>query len=336
MATPTIALTGASGKLGGATLSALLSLSLHPASHIIALTSSSADSPTWNALSSKGVQVRHATYDSPSTFDNALKGVDTLFLVSTPRIDLDFNDAALGGREKAHIGALDAAARAGVRRVVYSSLAFGFAGDASAKDARNGEQVVGATGSKAGVMRAHLATEAHLRLIAAQSGIKTTVLREGLYNESWPLYLGYFDPKKDEREEVKLAGDGKVSWTGIKDLGIANALVLARDGGAFEGRTCYLSTRPEMARTVGEVARVVGEARGKEVRVKKVTPEEHVRHYVQDRKMDRAAVEWWVTTYEALEDKECLVDDPTLARLLQSVGVSPTPVEETVRQMIKG
>jgi hypothetical protein len=57
-----------------------------------------------------------------------------------------------------------------------------------------------------------------------------TVIREGLYNESWPLYLGYFDPKGDDREEVALAGDGKISCTSIRNLGHGTALVLSYDG----------------------------------------------------------------------------------------------------------
>jgi hypothetical protein len=53
------------------------------------------------------------------------------------------------------------------------------------------------------------------------------LLGKVLYNESWPLYFGYFDPKgHDERTEVLVAGDGPISWTALKDLGLANALVL--------------------------------------------------------------------------------------------------------------
>jgi hypothetical protein len=43
-------------------------------------------------------------------------------------------------------------------------------------------------------MRAHLRTE-FLKQLEGQEGLKVTVIMEGLYSESWPLYLGYFDPK---------------------------------------------------------------------------------------------------------------------------------------------
>ncbi|KAI0508252.1 hypothetical protein F5B22DRAFT_424030 [Xylaria bambusicola] len=336
-----IAIVGASGKLGGATLSALVAHNLAPPSDIIAMTSSTPDSQTWAKLSSTGAQVRHARFEDGATFEDALRDVQTLFLVSTPDIALDFGVAmdydgtAPGaekdiGRESHHKNAIDAAVKAGVKWIVYSSLGFGFKGGAGGE-------------SKAGVMRAHLCTEAYLRSVGAAHGVKITILREGLYNESWPLYLGYFDSRnaKDERDVVPLAGDGKICWTAIRDLGVASALVLASGGiedgeKEFVGRTVYLSTRPGTARTVGEIAGIVGWERGRGVRVDVVGREEHERYYTEDRGMQRPGVEWWASTYEALEDGECLVDDPMLENLLARVGLKPIPVEETVAAMIKG
>ncbi|KAK5632575.1 hypothetical protein RRF57_008289 [Xylaria bambusicola] len=336
-----IAIVGASGKLGGATLSALVAHDLTPASDVIALTSSTPDSQTWAKLSSTGAQVRHARFEDGATFESALQGVQTLFLVSTPNIALDFGVAmdydgtAPGaekdkGRESHHKNAIDAAVKAGVKWIVYSSLGFGFKGGVGRE-------------SKAGVMRAHLRTEGYLSGIGAAHGVKITILREGLYNESWPLYLGYFDSKnaKDERDVVPLAGDGKICWTAIHDLGVASALVLAAGGKEdeekeFVGRTFYLSTRPETAKTVGEIAEIVGKERGRGVRVDIVGRKEHERYYVEDKGMQRPGVEWWASTYEALEDDECHVDDPMLEKLLAQVGLKPIPVEETVAAMVKG
>ncbi|KAK8024799.1 NAD(P)-binding protein [Apiospora arundinis] len=314
-----IAIIGATGKLGGATLSALLSHKLAAPSSIVALTSSAPGSDKWTQLEAKGVQVRHATFEDAGSLEKALGGVDRFFLVSTPRIELDYNDAPPGeGREKHHKAAIDAAVRAGVRHVYYSSLAFG-------------------NPSKSGVMRAHVRTEAYLKSLRDGGKVEVTVLREGLYNESWPLYLGYFfDLQNDERGTVKLGGDGKICWTAIADLGVANALVLTQPGEEWAGRTVYLSTAPAGARDMKEIAAMVSEARtGKEkVEVEIVGRKEHERHYVEDRGMDRPGVEWWATTYDALEDGECLIDDPTLGRLLDSVGRKAVPIEETVKEMV--
>ena len=337
----TIAILGASGKLGGATLSALLAHNLAPARSIVALTSSQPGSEKWAALAARfeGVEVRHARFEDGGTLERALRGVHTFFLVSTPDIALDFADDhgnPLGpGRDAHHRVAIDAARRAGVRRLVYSSLAFAFAPAAGTSDPVGGE-------SKAGVMRAHLRTEAYLRQVrgteAGAALSEVVAVREGLYSESWPLYLGYFarTGADDDRTTVRLAGDGGVCWTAIPDLGIANAIILTAPPGTYEGyRVFYLSTRPATAKTMREVAALVAEARGKEVAVEIVAAQEHVRHYVEDRGLPAPAVRWWASTYAALEDGECVVDDPTLEELLARVGKTPTPFEDTVKAMVK-
>ncbi|OTA88790.1 hypothetical protein M434DRAFT_120705 [Hypoxylon sp. CO27-5] len=342
----TIAISGASGNLGNATLTALLTHGLTPPSSIIALTSSHPNSPTWarlRATTNPHIQIRHASFEDPASYEAALKGVHKFFLVSTPHIVLDFEDEHEHehgrkkpegqGREAHHRVAIDAAVKAGVRHVYYSSLAFAW--DARAKGP-------GRRSSKAGVMRAHLRTEAYLAEVRRQrwgeeeEGVRVTVIREGLYNESWPLYLGYFDAEGgDERTVVPLAGDGKVCWTAIRDLGVANAVVLGAPSEEYDGKTFYLSTRPEGAKSLREIAELVGRARGKEVSVKVVGREEHERYYVQERARDGPAVRWWASTYEALEDGECLIDDPTLEKLLSGVGVKPTSIEETISKMVK-
>ena len=200
-----------------------------------------------------------------------------------------------------------------MKHVYYTSLAFG-------------------SESEAGVMRAHLRTEAYLREVEKEGKCKVTVIREGLYNESWPLYLGYWEPKADERDEVVVAGDGKVSWTSIADLGLGTALVLTDEGAKWEGRTFYLSNPPEMARTLEEIAELVGEMREKGVTVRKVGREEYVEGYV-GRGKERDTVEWWSSSYEALERGECEIADGTLGELLGRRGVKAKGFEETVREM---
>ncbi|XXG97786.1 sporulation-specific protein 22 [Hypoxylon texense] len=334
----TIAITGASGKLGGATLSALLAHRLAPPTSIVALTSSSSPgSATWTALASQGVQVRHATFDAPESFDAALRGVDKFFLVSTPHIALDFgSDEEVPdgkGREGHHRGAIDAAVRAGVKHIYYSSLAFAW--DPVAK-------APGST-SKAGVMRAHLRTEAYLAQLVREGKLPhVTILREGLYNESWPLYLGYFDvggadaDADADRTEVPLAADGPVSWTAIADLGVGSALVLTAASEAYGGKTFYLSNPASShARSLADIAKLVGEARGgKPLDVKIVGREAHERYYVAEREKEGPAVRWWVGTYAALAAGECAVEDPTLEGLLAEVGVKATPVEECIRATV--
>lgn len=307
-----LAIIGASGKLGGATLSALLAYKLAEPSSIVAITSSQRDSQKWKELADKGVIVRHGDFNDVSSLETALEGVERLFLVSTPRIEMDFNDAPEGsGREKHHYVAIDAARKAGVQHIFYSSLAF-------------------QNPSKSGVMRAHVRTEAYL---ASLNDVKVTVIREGLYNESWPLYLGYYDLAAAEGL-VRLAGDGKICWTAIEDLGLGSALVLTDPSDNWSGKTFYLSTPPDTAKTLKEIASIVSEKQGSTVTVNIVGREEHNRHYIEDKKRDGPAVEWWSSTYNALEDGECLIDDPTLLQLLRQQGKEPVPMEDTVAAMV--
>lgn len=308
-----LAIVGASGKIGGAVLDALLSYTLLDPQGIVACTSSSQGSETWKVLEAKRVRVRHATFEDETTIEIALAGCKKLFLVSTPRIELDYNDAKPGaGREAQHFKAIDAARKAKVEHVYYTSLAFG-------------------PQSMAGVMQAHLRTENYLSTL---DDIKSTVLREGLYNESWPLYLGYFEPKSDGRERVTVAGDGKVSWTSIADLGLASALVLTAKGKTYAGKTLYLTSDPVNAKTLAEVAEMVGQARSKSLALRVVSQDEYEAHYIEDRKMEAPGVKWWSSSYSALENGECLIQDSPLVGLLRSKGRTPKPISETIKEMV--
>ena len=312
-----LAILGASGNIGGATLKALLDRNLLPKDQIVALTSSQPSDTKWNQLTSKGIQVRHATFDDPCSLEKALTGITKLFLVSSPRIRLDYDPVVPAppgqGREKDHFVVLDAARKVGVKHIYYTSLAF-------------------ANPSKSNVMTAHERTEKRLRELEKQGVFNITILREGLYNESWPLYLGYYAPSNDDRTKIVLADeeDKKLSWTGIADLGLANAMILADDRESWKGRCVYLSKR-EGARSMREIASAVNPSLG----VRNVSEEEHVRHYVA-RGKEENAVKWWVATYQAIKDGECLIDEPTFDELMEKAGVKSTAVDATIESMTKG
>ncbi|KAI4730898.1 NAD(P)-binding protein [Aureobasidium sp. EXF-10728] len=308
-----LAIIGASGKLGGATLKALLTHNLLPKDQIVCCTSSKPGSDTWSSLEQQGVQVRHASFDDKPSLEKSLSGCDKFFLVSTPKIDMDYNDAPHGeGREKHHFAAIDAAQAAGVKHIYYSSLAF-------------------QNPSKSRVMQAHIRTEAYL---AKLQNINYTVLREGLYNESWPLYASYYDLKNDQRSEVPVAGDSPISWTAISDLGLASALVIVAPSSEYAAKTFYLSAT-QGARTINQVLEKVSTVRSKQVSAKIVSREELENHYVQDIKLSEPAAKWWAATYDALRDQECLINDPTLEKLLATKGQKPKPVEETIEEMLR-
>lgn len=146
-------------------------------------------------MQNSGAEIRKGDFTQPATLDAAFAGADKLLVVSYPGITSDIRAAS-------HIAAIDAAKRVGITHIYYTSLAF--AGD-----------------SKAAVMQEHLVTEAYLK----QSGVAYTIIREGIYSESFPLYFGYWNPSRGS--EVKIPqGDGGVAWVCREDLGEGTAKLM--------------------------------------------------------------------------------------------------------------
>lgn len=309
---PRFVLTGVSGKLGGAVLQALLDYNLLPAKDIVVSTSSDPSDSKWDGLESKGVTVRHGTYDDRTSLERAFAGCESLLLVSSSHIELDFNDASSpNGREKHHINAIHAARDAGIKHIYYTSLGFRAA-------------------SKAGVMRAHCRTEHFLRMLT-DTGY--TIIREGIYNESWPLYFGHYQPGRDQRREIVVAGDGPVSWVSIADLGLGTALILVEPATKYSGITLTLAS--PQAYTLDDIAKFVSTAKGEDVSLRVVSRTEYEAYYSRERDMDPAYLEWWSSTYEALQKDECLHSGSILARLLrEKANRELKPLPETIRGMM--
>ncbi|WP_327583210.1 NAD(P)H-binding protein [Nonomuraea sp. NBC_00507] len=132
-----ILVTGVSGALGGSILGGLRAGGLE-----VAGASSSGD----------GAGVRHADFDRPQTLEAALAGVDVLVFVSAGYAE---DDVVLAR----HGAVVRAAAAAGVKHVIYTSLA--------------------GSGDLLTIALAHRWTEARL----AEAPFDVTVLRDGLYAE---------------------------------------------------------------------------------------------------------------------------------------------------------
>jgi uncharacterized protein YbjT (DUF2867 family) len=151
-----IVLTGATGGLGSQVLKSLLTLV--PPSTLRISTPDPRKVPAH--IHASGAQIVRGDYGDPASLDAAFAGAGCVLLVSYPSIAHD-------ERVRMHTTAIDAAKRAGVRHVFYTSLAFDPAGGAA-------------------VMRAHRDSEAYLKA----SGLTYTIIREGIYSESYPLYFG--------------------------------------------------------------------------------------------------------------------------------------------------
>lgn len=234
-----------------------------------------------------------------------------------------------GGSCQAHRKAIDFARRSGVHHIFYSSLAF--AGQASNDSTR------------ALVMRAHLETEAYLaELSQTRPGFTYTVIREGLYHESFPIYTAFFDPKKPV-DEIRIPHDGSapgVAWAKREELGEASAKLIAQYarnplGYPYLNKTLLLSGPTVL--TLAEVVRILGRVIGKEdVRIKQVSVDEYAQQAQIAPRLTYHDVDLsteWATAWEAIRAGECAVVTPTLREVL---GREPEDFETTVRQLIKG
>ncbi len=106
-----------------------------------------------NDLAQDGVTVRRADFADPSTLEDAFAGADAMLLVSTTTVGKRFDNAR---------NAIDAAARAGVSRIVYTS-------------------VVNASTAQMTLADQHRRTEDYLR----DSGSASVILRNGWYLENY-------------------------------------------------------------------------------------------------------------------------------------------------------
>lgn len=147
-------------------------------------------------MKSSGVEVRKGDYAKPETLVAAFAGGDKLLIVSYPSIAYEV-------RVNSHKAAIDAAKRVGIKHVYYTSLMFG-------------------DDSQAAVMQAHLATEKYLK----ESGLTYTIIREGIYSESYPLYFGYWRPGKPGSEVKVPHTEGGIAWVCRDDLGEGTAKLM--------------------------------------------------------------------------------------------------------------
>ncbi len=102
-------ITGASGHLGGLVVDQLLATGTPPAQ----IVATGRDIDKLTDLAQDGVTVRRADFADPSTLEDAFAGTDVVLLVSTTTVGDRFDNARK---------AIEAAARAGVPQIVYTSI----------------------------------------------------------------------------------------------------------------------------------------------------------------------------------------------------------------------
>jgi len=221
--------TGATGKLGSKIVDVLLKSV--PASELAV---SVRNPEKAEAMKAKGIDVRQGDFDKPETLDEAFKGVERLLIISA---DGD-NDT----RIRQHANAVDAAERAGVSFIAYTSLA----------DATESQNLMAPP---------HVETEGAIE----RTGIPHAFLRNNWYLEN---ELGSIQGVLAGAPWVTAARDGKVGWALQDDYAEAAANVLLADD--FEQDTFELSGP---LHTQAELVEALGEVLGREVPLQEVSTE---------------------------------------------------------------
>jgi NAD(P)H dehydrogenase (quinone) len=280
-----IALTGVTGALGGR-VAQRLSAAGAPLRLVVR------DADRAPAVPGAEVVANPGGYSDAAGFAAALRGVDTLYLVSAAEAE---------DRVQQHLTAVEAAAAAGVRRIVYTSF-------------------VGAANEDAifTLVRHHGATE---RAIAA-TGVRHTFLRHNMYAD----FVPFFAVRDGDGAVIAApAGDGRAGFVSRDDLADVAGAVLLREDDDLDGQG--LEVTGPAALTLTEAARVITEVTGIPAEYRPQTVEEAWATRRPSGHPDWE-IEGWVTSYLAIAAGELEVVTDVVERL---TGHPPRTVAEHLR-----
>lgn len=276
----TIAVTGATGQLGRSVIEQLKQKVA--AANIVALVRSP------EKAQDLGVQARKADYTQPDTLQTALAGVDTLLLISSSEV---------GQRVAQHQNVLDAAKRAGVKRVVYTSL-------------------LHADKSPLSLADEHVQTEAAIKA----SGLTYTLLRNGWYTEN---YTGSIPGALAAGAVVGSAGNGRVASATREDYAQAAVTVLTTSG--HDGKTYELAG--DQAWTLTDLAAELSRQTGRDIPYRNLPEAEYAKilEGVGLPGFLAAAIASW----DVGASQDALFDDSK--QLSKLIGRPTTPLAETIK-----
>jgi NAD(P)H dehydrogenase (quinone) len=283
-----IVVTGATGQLGRLVIQALLRTT--PAADIVALVRDLAKADDLAAL---GVSVRHGDYAQPDTLARAFGTGDKVLLISSNE---------LGKRGAQHRAVIDAASRAQVAQLVYTS-------------------VLHADTSRLSLAAEHLETEQAL----AASSLSWVVLRNGWYTEN---YAASIPPALAHHAFIGSAGEGKIASAARTDYAHAAAAVLTTEiasGTIFElaGDSAY---------TLTEFAAAIEAESGEKVAYVDL-PEADYSAALVKAGLPQAIADMLANSDVAASGAALFDDSRSLSKL---IGRPTTPFRQTVRAALKG
>lgn len=190
------------------------------------------------------------------------------------------------------------------------------------------------------VMQAHLDTERYLEECRQKhADFAYTVIREGLYSESYPLYTAFFNPAQP-RSEIKIPHDGSgpgVAWVKREELGEGTAELIHRfvkQPTQFTWRNQVVLLSGQKVLTLAETVEVLGEVANAPVHIKQVSDDEFATQPEVPPNFTYRGVDLskpWATAFEAFRSGEGAHVSPLLKELL---GREPEDFKTTVQNSL--
>jgi NAD(P)H dehydrogenase (quinone) len=238
-----------------------------------------------------GVEVREFDYTKSEIMVESLKGIDHLLLIS---------GSEFGHRAVQHTNVINAAKKAGVKWIVYTSL-------------------LRADTTEINIAGEHIASEKTLK----ESGIAYTILRNGWYSENYTMSIpgalkgGAF---------LGSAKEGKISSAPRADYAEAAAIVISDE--SYKGKTFELAG--DSSYTLKDLAAEVSKQSGKSIPYKDI-PEQEFANILKNIGLPEgfahALASWDVNASKG----ELYCDTNHLTEIL---GRLTTPIAESVKAAI--
>jgi len=245
------------------------------------------------AYSEKGVDVRRGDFEEVELMVDTFKGVERLLIIST--------DGDNATRIRQHTNAIEAAKKAGVQFIVYTSLA-------------NAEQ------SNLFLAEVHQKSEAAIK----NSGITYAILRNNWYLEN---EVSSVQGVLSGAPWVTSAKDGKVGWALREDYALAAATVLVEEE-KHDNKIYELSGD---LHTQEEIANEVGKILSKDIEVL------HVDDKTYEKIMRKAGVPesfmpMLLEIQKGIRHHELEVVNSDFEKI---IGRKPIPLKDAVNQLVK-
>lgn len=280
----TLVVFGATGQLGAHVIDSLLARGVAPEQILAAGRSAE----RLSSLAQRGLRTTQVDFGDPHTLDGVLEAGQQVLLISSSEV---------GQRAQQHGAVIDAAGKAGVARIVYTSAPR-------------------ATTSDLVLAPEHKATE---ELLSA-SGLPFTILRNGWYTEN---YRPDVDRARETGVIATSAGQGRVASAPRADYAEAAAVALTTEG--HLGAVYELSG--DEAWSFGELAATASRVLGRDVTYQALTPQQETEALLAAG-LDEATAGFVVALNGNVRDGLLAETTGELSRLL---GRPTETLEETLR-----